>query len=131
MEKICVRATNEKVVVGTKLGSRANTAAEKGDEVSNKISKEIKDKVTSEMIEAGKLAIDELPKNETRALEKSIVEVYVAMATKDEQDIQKKENIAEIKHDKRLNILLYRGVIAMLVFAGALITSIVIRYYLK
>jgi hypothetical protein len=92
-----------------------------------KLSKELEDKVTSEMIEAGKLAIGELPKNETRALEKSIAEVYVAMAKKDEQDIQKRENKAESEHDKRSNRWLYRGVIAMLIFAGAIATSIVVR----
>jgi hypothetical protein len=65
---------------GSGLDSHVNIAAERGDEASDKISQEVKDEVTPEMIEAGKLAISKLPKNETCALEKSIVKIYMAMA---------------------------------------------------
>jgi hypothetical protein len=125
-----VTAKKIKEVAENTLGQNANAAAAVTIADNNETPKEVKEvkiEVTSEMVEAGKLAIDELPnKNETKSLENSIEEVYVAMATKDKDALREKENIATLKTGKRINFSLYCGMAVMLILACTLITLIVV-----
>jgi hypothetical protein len=127
VENTCVRATKIKEVPEDKLEHNADAAAAVGNDERVREVKEVKVEVTPEMVEAGKLAIDELPKNnETKSLENSIEEVYVAMATKDKDVLRDKENVATLTIGKRNNFLLYCGGGIMFILGCVLITLMVV-----
>jgi hypothetical protein len=104
-----VDARGIKGVAEDRLGQDADAAAGENPGASKE---EVEAAVTPEMIEAGKLAIEKSD-DKTHSLENSIGEVYVAMAAQDKDTLREKENIVQIKQDKRVNFQLYIGVIVI------------------
>ena len=116
-----VDARGIKGVAEDRLGQDADAAAGENPGASKE---EVEAAVTPEMIEAGKLAIEKSD-DKTHSLENSIGEVYVAMAAQDKDTLREKENIVQIKQDKRVNFQLYIGVIVILILTSVLITKII------
>ena len=90
--------------------------------------REIETEVTPGMIEAGKLVLSS-PKNETKSLEDSVGEIYVAMAAEDHAAISEQNQVFQVRKSNRIKVWLYCGALAMFILGvGLLVIKIVVTF---
>jgi len=101
-------------------GMQINTSAAERRGITGEAATE----VTPEMIEAGKLVLTS-SNDQNKSLERSIGEVYVAMAAEDHAAVGEQKQISETKRSNRIKISLYLGTCVMLILAVGLLAKVV------